>query len=62
MKPRTALVVLLACALAGCGWFDRKVTANITGYSTSCVDGVRYLQFASGVTVQYDRDGKVKTC
>ena len=56
------LSVLLASLLSGCGWFDRKVTANLTGYSTSCVDGVRYLQFASGVTVQYDRDGRVRTC
>ena len=57
----TALV-LLSGLLAGCGWFDRKVTANITGYSTACVEGVRYLQFPSGVTVQYDRDGRVRTC
>ena len=62
MTARTAAVLLLSCALAGCGWFDRKVTANITGYSTACVDGVRYLQFPSGVTVQYDRDGRVRTC
>lgn len=56
------LLLLLGISLSGCGWFDRKVTANLTGYSTSCVDGVRYLQFASGVTVQYDRDGRVRTC
>ena len=45
------LLLLLAVSLSGCGWFDRKVTANITGYSTSCIEGVRYLQFASGATV-----------
>ena len=59
---KTVFVALLAIALAGCGWFDRKVTANLTGYSTSCVEGVRYLQFPSGVTVQYERDGKPKAC
>jgi hypothetical protein len=56
------LIALLSLSLAGCGWFDRKVTANITGHAISCIEGVRYLQFASGVTVQYAPDGKVKTC
>ena len=51
-----------AALLAGCGWFERKVTANVTGHAVSCIDGVRYLQFPSGVTVQYERDGRVKTC
>lgn len=48
--------------LSGCGWFERKVTANITGHAVTCIEGVRYLQFPSGVTVQYDRDGRVRTC
>lgn len=62
MNAKTALLLLLTGTLAGCGWFDRKFTANLTGYSTACVEGVRYLQFPSGVTVQYDRDGRVRTC
>jgi hypothetical protein len=62
MPMKITALVLLSGLLAGCGWFDRKVTANITGYSTACVEGVRYLQFPSGVTVQYDRDGRVRTC
>ena len=59
---RWLLVPLVAAALSGCGWFERKVTANVTGHAVTCVDGVRYLQFPSGVTVQYDRDGRVRTC
>ena len=59
---KLAVLALLAATLAGCGWFDRKVTANITGYSTSCIEGVRYLQFPSGVTVQYHPDGRIRTC
>lgn len=55
-------VLLATTLLTGCGWFERKVTANITGHAVSCVDGVAYLQFASGVTVQYDRSGRIKTC
>jgi hypothetical protein len=59
---RLVLVVLVSAALGGCGWFERKVTANITGHAVTCVDGVAYLQFPSGVTVQYDRTGRIKTC
>lgn len=59
---RCCTLLLLCLTLTGCGWFDRKVTANITGHAVSCIEGVRYLQFASGVSVQYGTDGKVKTC
>ncbi|HVE51907.1 MAG TPA: hypothetical protein VNB23_00845 [Ramlibacter sp.] len=59
---KTFILLVVAATLSGCGWFDRKVTANLTGHSVSCIDGVRYLQFASGVTVQYTAEGKVRTC
>lgn len=59
---RNVAVLLLCASMAGCGWFDRKFTANLTGYSVTCVEGVRYLQFPSGVTVQYERDGRPKIC
>jgi hypothetical protein len=56
------ILSLLVLSLTGCGWFERKVVANFTGYGKMCVDGVQYLQFASGATVQYDKDGKVVLC
>lgn len=59
---KTFLVVVFAVALSSCGFFDRYVVANVTGYSKSCVDGVSYLQFASGATVQYNKEGHVVTC
>ena len=59
---RMFVVFLASSLVTGCGWFERKVTANITGHAVACVDGVAYLQFASGVTVQYDRSGRIKTC
>jgi hypothetical protein len=34
----------------------------MTGYSRVCVDGVSYLQFVSGVTVEYMRGGGVRGC
>lgn len=56
-------IILLAAvlSLAGCGAVDRSI-ASWTGKAESCVDGVKYLQFASGVTVKYTREGKVATC
>jgi len=59
---RTVVILLASWSVSGCGWFERKVTANITGHAVTCVDGVAYLQFPSGVTVQYDRSGRIKTC
>lgn len=47
--------------LSGCGWLSREA-AKLTGYSEECVEGVMYLQFASGVTVAYNQDGSVKVC
>ena len=58
---KTAILILASALLTGCGWFDR-VAAIATGYARVCVDGVEYLQFTSGATVAYTRDGKVKTC
>ena len=57
----TILILLAATTLTGCGWVDR-VTATATGHARACVDGVEYLQFTSGVTVAYTREGKVKNC
>lgn len=62
MKISTLLVaVSSAVVLSGCGYFDRKF-ASLTGSAESCVDGVMYLQFASGVTVKYARDGGIVRC
>jgi hypothetical protein len=54
-------VVALLLPVSGCGNFDRHV-ANITGSSESCIDGVKYIQFPSGASVKYTRDGRIATC
>lgn len=54
-------LLALAVTLSGCGKFDRGV-AKITGSAEVCVDGVRYLQFTSGASVKYNRDGTIATC
>ncbi len=55
------IILFAAFALTGCGKVDR-LTAAITGYSKVCIDGVTYIQFTSGATVQVDRDGKPVAC
>lgn len=59
MKALAIVAVILS--LAGCGKVDRSI-ASLTGFARSCVDGVLYYQFTSGVTVAYSPDGKVRTC
>lgn len=62
MKYSILLAALVAVMMtAGCGKADRMI-AHYTGYSKICVDGVSYLQFTSGATVQRDRNGQVVRC
>lgn len=56
---RSALLALLL--LSGCGKFNR-IVAGYAGSTTECVNGVEYLQFPSGASVAYNRDGTIKTC
>lgn len=50
-----------AFLLAGCGLLDRKI-AGYTGHAITCIDGVRYIQFTSGASVKYTKDGRIETC
>lgn len=54
-------IVVAALAISACGKFDR-FSASITGNSETCVDGVKYIQFSSGVSVKYKPDGSIATC
>ena len=54
-------LLLIGLLLSGCGYVNRTV-ATVTGEEEVCVDGVSYLQFPSGVTVKYQRDGFIATC
>lgn len=55
-------VFAVAISLTGCGAIDRQLAALTGDASKTCVDGVEYLQFTSGVSVAYTKDGKIKTC
>lgn len=54
--------LLLTLSMTGCGWFDRSITANIKGYSESCVAGLTVLQFPSGAIYQRNSDDKLVPC
>ena len=60
MKKIIVTLPLIAL-LTACGAWDRSV-AQMTGSTVSCIDGVEYIQFASGVTVKYEQDGTISTC
>lgn len=56
------ITVSLVCfALVGCGKFD-KLSADISGHSIMCVQGVSYVQFSSGSSPLYSIDGKLVSC
>lgn len=63
MKKTVFILVAVVTAIlfSGCGQIGR-MEAQVTGYSKQCVDGVIYLQFASGVTTQVKPDGLPVTC
>lgn len=58
---RILLLMAAMFFLTGCGAIGH-MWAGLAGEYESCVDGVKYLQFASGVTVKYLPDGKIATC
>ena len=60
-KAMIAVIGLSILSLAACGQLGRNV-ANVTGHSESCIDGVKYVQFSSGASVKYNKDGSIQTC
>ncbi len=59
---KKVFLLLMMIFLSGCGWFQKQASSVTgSGYET-CNDGVLYLQFTSGVTVKYTREGKIATC
>ena len=55
------LCIFLSLSLVSCGFVSRFV-GGVLGTSRICVNGVSYLQFTSGASVEYTMDGKIKTC
>ena len=55
-------ILSICILLSACGYTDRKLAAFTGGASKTCVDGVEYLQFTSGASVAYNKDGTIKTC
>lgn len=55
------ILVLSLLLFVGCGFFERKI-AGYTGYSEMCIDGVSYIQFTSGASVKYTKEGRIASC
>jgi hypothetical protein len=63
MKLSKSLAVfLIAVSLTGCGRFDRWWAGQTGNAVEECHDGVTYLQFTSGASVAYNKNGTIKTC
>lgn len=58
---KTLFVIAAALVLSACGQVDH-MGAQLTGYSKICVDGITYLQFSSGATVQVNAAGLPVVC
>jgi hypothetical protein len=54
-------MILLALLMSGCGGMSR-MWAGISGYDFICIDGVQYIQFTSGVSVKFNKDGTISKC
>lgn len=52
---------VLCISLLGCGKLSR-IEATLAGYSIECIEGIRYIQFTSGATPKYNREGKIEVC
>jgi hypothetical protein len=59
---RLIIMCLTILFVASCGQIDRAKAKWTGGATKTCVDGVTYLQFTSGATVQVDRTGKPVPC
>jgi hypothetical protein len=58
------LVLISAGLLNACSHTDKIYTPDINsrGYFKECIDGVSYLVFRDGATVQVDSSGKPVQC
>lgn len=59
---KIVLVIIICSFLSSCGWAERVVATVGGGGNETCHDGVSYVQFTSGASVKYTRDGKIATC
>ncbi len=61
-QMKTMLLLTCVLILPGCGAIDRFF-ASITGDGTpTCWEGVMYVQFTSGASVAYNKNGTIMNC
>ena len=56
------LIIITLIFISGCGKID-QLKANYSGQPTEvCIENINYLQFTSGATVKYNKEGKISLC
>ena len=58
----TILAAVILLSVTACGQLDRELASMTGSASKTCIDGVTYLQFTNGATVQVDQTGKPVAC
>lgn len=62
MMKKILMALAVITMLSGCGYIDRTISGLSGGGTETCVSGVAYLQFTSGVTVKYLPSGQIAPC
>jgi hypothetical protein len=55
-------ILCMGLLVSGCGKFSRLYTAYTGNVTFKCIEGVRYIQSDSGLTLLVDIEGKPKSC
>ena len=58
----TILAAVILLSVTACGQLDRELASMTGSANKTCIDGVTYLQFTNGATVQVDQTGKPVAC
>ena len=58
----TILAAVILLSVTACGQLDRELASMTGSASKTRIDGVTYLQFTNGATVQVDQTGKPVAC
>lgn len=58
---KTMLMIIYMFILCSCEQINRSC-AQWEGHSYECVDGVQYIQFPSGASVAYNKNGTIRSC
>lgn len=59
---KVVVLCIIVVGLTACGRMQREYAGWIGQPTEICVNNVKYLQFTSGATVEYNSRGNIVTC